>query len=215
MTYPPAAGTAMSPAPIELLANEIALAASLEQMSEPALVTRSDLERPGPTIVAVNAAQCAMTQYSAAELIGRSPRVFQGPLTEVEVLARLRDSCTRGEPFIGETVNYRKDGTPFVLRWTIDPIRDEAGRITHFLALQRDITAQHRYVRSWFEAEANARAAMARSSAQMALISEAIMVLEKSKRSFRSKELGTLRERLTQAARAFAEDAARRIRNPD
>jgi signal transduction histidine kinase len=45
-------------------------------------------------------------------------------------------------------VNYRKDGPPFDLEWTIAPIRDAAGTITHFIAVQRDVserveTARH------------------------------------------------------------------------
>ena len=200
-TSPLEAGPGVSPHP-----DEHALVASVFALSEPVLVTRADLAAPGPTIIAASPAMTVLVGYAAEELAGRSPRLFQGPLTERAVLDRLRRACEQGARFIGATVNYRKDGSAYFCRWTIDPVRDAAGRITHFFSLQADVTDRVPYGRQWLEAEERARAIHARAGAQMALLTEAILVLEKTKRSFRSKELGVLRERLVAESLRFGRE---------
>ena len=81
-----------------------------------------------------------MTGYTAAEAIGKTPRILQGPRTDKTVLSRLRKNLEHGELFAGEAINYRKDGKEFDLEWQIAPLRNAAGKITHFVAIQRDIT---------------------------------------------------------------------------
>lgn len=120
------------------------LLAALEQTRSAACITTADLDAPGPTIVYVNPAYCAMTGRSRDEVIGSSPRVMQGPLTDRSVLNRLRRELSSGQRFSGETVNYRADGTPFLISWSIDPVRDPTGTITHYVATQEDVTLQVR-----------------------------------------------------------------------
>src|SRR5258706_132308 len=86
--------------------------------------------RPGPRIVYVNDAICAMTGYTQEELLGTTPRILHGPRTEREVVDRLAANLDAGAPFLGQTWNYRKDGSPFVMRWRVDPVRDADGRVT-------------------------------------------------------------------------------------
>src|SRR5262245_60739755 len=87
----------------------------------PIIVTDATIEEPGPHIVFVNEAFTRMFGYEAHEVLGRNPRMFQGPATERPVLDRLRAALVRGEPFVGGTVNYRKDGTAFPLQWSVTP----------------------------------------------------------------------------------------------
>lgn len=77
-------------------------------------------------------------------MIGRTPRLLQGPHTDRAVLNRLRQNLARGEVFTGEAINYRKDGTEFNLEWQIAPMRNASGAISHFVAVQRDITGRKR-----------------------------------------------------------------------
>lgn len=85
-----------------------------------------------------------MTGYSREEVIGKSPRILQGPKTDRKVLDELRRCLENGEPFFGETINYRKDGSEYYLEWHISPVRDAAGKITHFVSVQRDISERKR-----------------------------------------------------------------------
>jgi PAS domain-containing protein len=58
------------------------------------------------------------------------------------MLKELREALRRGEQFSGETVNYRKDGSEYYVEWDITPIRTSGGQISHFLSIQRNVTAR-------------------------------------------------------------------------
>lgn len=120
------------------------LETAVTQSNESILITTADLDLPGPQIVYVNPAFTRITGYPAAEVIGKTPRILQGPRTDQATLERLRRNCTAGEIFHGEAINYRKDGTPFFLEWSIAPVADPQGAITHFVATQFDATARKR-----------------------------------------------------------------------
>jgi len=120
------------------------LSSAVAQSTESIVITDADLDSPGPRIVFVNPAFTKMTGYSAEESLGQSPRKLQGPETDQSGLRRLRQSLECGEAFTGEAINYRKDGAEFVVEWQIAPIRNAAEKITHFVAIQRDITERKR-----------------------------------------------------------------------
>jgi len=113
---------------------------ALEAVGEAVLVTTPDLDAPGPVIVYANPAFCRLSGYSREEVIGRSPRFLQGPETDRTVLGRLREELARGAPFRGEAVNYRRDGSTYRIDWVITPMRDGSGQLTHWIAVQRDVT---------------------------------------------------------------------------
>ncbi|MEL7832938.1 PAS domain S-box protein [Fodinibius sp. Rm-B-1B1-1] len=108
------------------------------------LVTELSLEKPGPRIVYVNDGFCEMTGYSKEEVIGKTPRILQGPKTDREVLDNLKRRLKEGQSFFGQAVNYRKDGTEFVNQWDIHPLTDKDGNITHWVSYQHDITERKR-----------------------------------------------------------------------
>ncbi|HZG62970.1 MAG TPA: EAL domain-containing protein [Rubrobacteraceae bacterium] len=115
--------------------------AAMRHVSEAVVITTTELDPPGPEIVYVNEGFCRMTGYAAEEVLGQTPRILQGPKTDRAELDRLRRHLSRGKSFVGgETINYRKDGSEYVLDWHIVPLRDDAGEVTHWLAGQRDIT---------------------------------------------------------------------------
>jgi diguanylate cyclase (GGDEF)-like protein/PAS domain S-box-containing protein len=116
--------------------------AALESSYDSVLITGPDLDRP--EIVYVNPAFCLMTGYRRDEVIGRTPALLQGPDTDHRVTRRLRNALEAGRSFEGRTVNYRKDGSPFHIEWRTSPVLDRKDRVTHYLAIQRDVTAQVR-----------------------------------------------------------------------
>ena len=66
--------------------------------------------------------------------------MLQGPNTDRKVIERLNTDIARGELFHGRAINYRKDGSEFLMEWKIAPIRDGNGEITHYLAIQKNAT---------------------------------------------------------------------------
>lgn len=105
------------------------------------LITDASPGPEGPRILYVNPAFCKMTGYASHELLGRTPRMLQGPQTSRDVLAELRACLAEGRFFRGSTVNYRKDGSPYTVEWNISAVRDDAGCITHFVSVQQDLSA--------------------------------------------------------------------------
>ena len=116
------------------------LQAAIEATNEAVLITSADLDRPGPLIEYANPAFTRLTGHEAHEILGRCPRLLQGPLTERAVLDRMRTALTAGETFQGEAVNYRKDGSTYFVEWLITPVPDAEGRIAHWISAQRDIS---------------------------------------------------------------------------
>ena len=108
------------------------------------LITTLELEKPGPKIVYVNDGFTRMTGYTKEEVIGKTPRILQGPKTDREVLDRLKERLEKGKSFFGHTVNYRKDGSEFINQWDIHPLTNEDGEITHWVSYQHDITERKR-----------------------------------------------------------------------
>jgi diguanylate cyclase (GGDEF)-like protein/PAS domain S-box-containing protein len=133
------------------------------------LVTDAAPDSPDKRILYANPAFTKSTGYDLAEVIGRTPRMFQGPDTDPAVCARIREALERCEPIEVELLNYKKDGTPFWVELSIVPVADEAGVVTHWVSVQHDTTdrrtarqaalraAEGEEQRAALEAEINAR----------------------------------------------------------
>jgi PAS domain S-box-containing protein len=120
------------------------LGCAVEQSTEAIVITDAKIEWPGAHVLFVNPAFIRMTGYSAAEVLGQTPHILQGPKSDRAALRRLRETLRAGEPCAGESIAYRKDGTDFHLEWQVVPLRDSSGTVTHFLGVQRDITERIR-----------------------------------------------------------------------
>lgn len=116
------------------------LATAIGEIKEAVIVTTPFFEEPNPRIIYVNDAACKMTGYSREELIGKTPRILQGPKTNRDVLEQLKNSIKVGDSFSARNVNYRKDGTMYHVEWNIVPVKNESESIEYFVSVQRDIT---------------------------------------------------------------------------
>ncbi|WP_412060499.1 PAS domain S-box protein [Rubrivirga sp. IMCC45206] len=137
------------------------LAAAVASAAEAIVVTDADLV-DGPHILYANAAHLDIFGYQADEIVGKTPRVYQGPRTERAVLDRVRAALEAGEMVRAETINYRKDGTPFHLEWEIAPVHGPDGRVVNFVGTQRDVTDRRRLEREVLDVSAHERERMAR-----------------------------------------------------
>ena len=118
------------------------LANAVERAQTGVIITGPNLTPPGPEIQYVNEAMTAMTGYDADELLGNTPRMLQGPETSREKLDRLKRRLSKGKTAVDEVINYKKDGTPYHVRWRIAPITNEDGDTTHFVSVQEDVTTE-------------------------------------------------------------------------
>jgi PAS domain S-box-containing protein len=96
----------------------------------------TDTSKEGKIIFA-NKAFKKLTGYSPAEAIGKTPRILQGPGTDTKVIARLSSALKSGGKFEGRAINYKKDGTPFIMYWRVLPIK-VGKKIESWIAIQRE-----------------------------------------------------------------------------
>lgn len=114
---------------------------ALDQLAEFVLITDADLtRRGGPRIVYVNQAMANATGYARDELIGQSPKMFQGEDTDPVVASRIIQRLIEGERVEETILNYTKDGTPFWAGLHISPLKDENGETIAYLSIQKDLT---------------------------------------------------------------------------
>ena len=105
------------------------------------LITEVELQQPlGPKIIIVNDALKKMTGNSSEDVIGKTPRILQGPNSNREELAKLSRSLKKFEPYEMTTINYKKSGEEFWINFTVTPVANEQGRYTHYIATERDVT---------------------------------------------------------------------------
>ncbi len=122
----------------ELLLKTRALAATAEG------ITITDARHPDNPIVYVNPGFEHLTGYSMDETIGRNPRFLQGPDTDPDTVEQIRDAVKADRVCTVELLNYRKDGSPFWNRFSVTPVRNDAGIITHYIGVHIDISERRR-----------------------------------------------------------------------
>ncbi|MBD2356237.1 PAS domain S-box protein [Tolypothrix sp. FACHB-123] len=107
------------------------------------LITEAEtIDEPGPRILYVNEAFTRITGYQPHEVLGKTPRILQGPKTDRAELQKIRLALSRWEPVTVEAINYRKDGTEFWNEFSIVPVANNQGWYTHWIAVQRDTTGR-------------------------------------------------------------------------
>lgn len=107
------------------------------------IVTKaSPIDPPGPEIVYVNRAFTELTGYSAEEMIGKNPRVLQFNETDPATTSKIRAALLAQQPVRTSIRNVSKSGRAYWLDLSIIPLRNDAGELTHFAAIERDVTAE-------------------------------------------------------------------------
>ena len=115
----------------------------VEQAQDVVLVTKATpLDEPGPEIVYVNQAFTRLTGYSAEEAIGKTPRILQSGGTDKETTQKIRQALNSQQPVRVTVKNYTKMGDEYWLDLSILPLKNKSGVVTHFAAIERDVTEQ-------------------------------------------------------------------------
>ncbi|MDB5880190.1 MAG: signal transduction protein : sensor, domain [Ramlibacter sp.] len=117
------------------------LESSIARLNDIVIITEAGpFREPGPRIVFVNEAFERRTGYAPEEVLGRTPRLLQGPGTQRSELDRLRAAMEQWEPARVDLINYKKSGEAFWVDLEVSPVWDEARKLTHWVAVGRDIT---------------------------------------------------------------------------
>ena len=111
------------------------LSLAVEQSPHSIVITDLDAN-----IEYVNEGFVRVTGYSREEVIGQNLSILQSSKMPPEVNRDLWAHLKRGENWKGEFINRRKDGSDYVESVFASPVHDADGRITHYLAIEEDIT---------------------------------------------------------------------------
>lgn len=119
------------------------LRTAVSRLNDIILITEAEpVSHPGPRVVFANEAFERKTGYKVSEIIGKSPRILQGPKTQSEELAKISHALKRWQSVRAKVLNYTKDGREIWLELDIVPIADETGWYTHWVAVERDVTRE-------------------------------------------------------------------------
>ncbi len=113
--------------------------------SLPVGVAVLDLESPtDPSIVFINPAFTDTTGYAESEILGGSQVVFPSPKVDAEGQAAVERALRHAEHLSSTLLHQKKDGTEFWNRILIHPLLDQAGRTTHLVVIQEDVSEARR-----------------------------------------------------------------------
>ncbi|WP_411876202.1 putative bifunctional diguanylate cyclase/phosphodiesterase [Vulcanococcus limneticus] len=113
----------------------------LNTIQDALLITLAEpMDRPGPIIVYANETLLRETGFSSEEVLGRSPRLFQGPDTDHTVTAEFGAALRRWESPTMEVLNYDRAGNPYWIELKVAPFADSDGWFTHWVSVQRDVS---------------------------------------------------------------------------
>ncbi len=133
-------GSAQNVTQARRLAEQRALLHAAVQHSDETIVVTT----PDGVVVYANPAFERVTGHRRDEVLGRHVRMLKSGEHDREFYRRLWDVLLRGETWRGTFVNRRKDGTKYREAATISPVRDQAGTVTHFIAVKRDLSQEER-----------------------------------------------------------------------
>ncbi len=111
------------------------LSRAVEQSPSAIVITNID-----GTIEYVNPYFCSVAGYSAEEVIGQNPRILKSGETSSDDYSEMWKTISSGKDWHGEFHNKKKNGELYWEQASISPVRDEKGKITHYIAIKEDIT---------------------------------------------------------------------------
>jgi PAS domain S-box-containing protein len=110
-------------------------------------------------ILYVNRATCLSSGYEEDELIGALPSIFKSGAHSKDYYKKMWATLLAGQPYRGILVNKRKDGSRYSVELTINPIFDSFAKISHFIAIQNDVTEKQKILAELTEALTQAQEA--------------------------------------------------------
>ncbi len=116
--------------------------AAVEHAKDAILITEADpLESPGPRVVYVNPAFSRATGYEPEKILGETTEILERPGSDGASLEGVYQYFRERQPTRAELVNHRTDGSVYWVELNTWPVTDPSGQHTHWVAIQRDITA--------------------------------------------------------------------------
>ncbi len=87
-----------------------------------------------------------LTGYKPIDVLGKTPHFLQGPGTDPITLRFIREQLNGDQRVEAELVNYRSNGEQYVVHLQIEPLCNEQGEATHYLAVKYDVNEEYKCV---------------------------------------------------------------------
>ncbi|MDX8406534.1 MAG: ABC transporter substrate-binding protein [Mariprofundus sp.] len=110
------------------------LSRAIEQSGEVVTITNRD-----GVIEYINPAFTTVTGYSQQEAIGKIPRLLRSQRDQL-IVSQIRAAMEQGESWHGRISEKKKDGSFYPAMLTISPIRDEGGKLSHYISVHEDLS---------------------------------------------------------------------------
>ncbi len=124
------------------------LQCAIDQASETIVITDHEAK-----IIYVNPAFSKITGYSIDEAIGKNPRILQSGETKPEVFKKMWQTLVAKKNWRGHFYNKKKDGTLYEEEVSISPLLDNAKKISHYIAVKRDVSNEKQLHRQLLQAQ--------------------------------------------------------------
>ena len=113
----------------------------ITQAKDSIIITEPDLQDGNiPKIVYVNPAFSTMSGYTPDEIIGESPSIFVGPNSDMQEYEKLSFSIKNKQECQIETISYKKNKEEYWVGFSMLPVYNSDGELSHWVSIQRDIT---------------------------------------------------------------------------
>lgn len=104
-------------------------------------ITIADVRQPEMPLVYVSPGFERFSGYTRQEVLGRSCRFLQGVKRDQPGVQLIRDAIRAGQPCIVDLINFKKCGSPFNNRLSLQPVTDSAGALAFYIGLQSDVSS--------------------------------------------------------------------------
>lgn len=115
------------------------LSLAVEQSPESIIITNTR-----SVIEYVNESFVKNTGFTREEVYGQTPKILQSGLTPQTTYQSMVQTLKEGKSWHGEFINQRRDGSRYTELAIITPIRQADGHISHYVAVQEDISEKKR-----------------------------------------------------------------------
>lgn len=96
-------------------------------------------------MVYVNNAFTKVSGYSKQELIGQNPSIFSSSKHPRKYWENMWQTISKGEVWVGEVENRKKNGEPFFTQLLVSPILNNEKRIIGYFGIHRDLTEKRNF----------------------------------------------------------------------
>lgn len=119
-------------------------ATAIESLLDGVIILDADATVSGPRILFINTAFTRLTGFTPLDVLGHNLSALAGPQLDATTLGRLQEALAMGQTFTSEAEVSGNDGAACTLLWSLMPVRDNFGRISHGIIVLRDVTELRR-----------------------------------------------------------------------